>query len=402
MSFSAEQRPFMLRWFLPAVLVLAGIGLGTLAVRWLSDPANVSLQDFVEYWAAGRANARGDNPYEAAVLFGYEKQVSPDLTDAIMMWNPPWTLTVAIPFGVLPARVSHLPWLLLNLAILLGCADWLWRYYGGPARDRWLACVVALGFVPTFFVLRMGQISPLILLGVVGFLYFEQRGRWGWAGAVVALAAVKPHLVYLFAVALGLWALERRRWWIFLGGGLTLLGLMILPLACNPQVLQQYRHAMTHQPPQMLSPTLGALLRLAFGLHHLWLQLVPQFFGLAWLGIYWLRHRKDWVWAEQTPVLLLASFLTTSYGAWPFDHVVVLVAVIQAAVWVFQGRQQGMAGFALITLVGFDVLALLLMNIRWSDQYWYVWMTPMLLFSYLALRKQTFVLGRETVRPRCA
>jgi hypothetical protein len=307
-----------------------------------------------------------------------------------------------MPFGMLPARVSHLPWLVLHLAILLGCADWLWRCYGGPVRYRWIAWAVSLGFVPTFFVLRMGQISPLILLGVVGFLYFERRGHWTCAGAVVALAAIKPHLVYLFAAALLLWTLERRRWSILVGGAWTLLVMMILPLACNPELLQQYRYAMTHQPPQMLSPTLGALLRLAFGLDHLWLQFVPQVFGLAWLTIYWLRRRKTWVWAEQTPILLLASLLTTSYGAWPFDMVLVLVAVIQTAVWVFQSTKEGMLGFALMTLAGFNVLALMLMNVRWSDQYWYAWMTPMLLFSYLALRKQALASAGEPGRLRCA
>jgi hypothetical protein len=392
----------MLRWSFAGIVLLAAIGLAAMGARWLADPANVSLEDFVEYWAAGRANARGENPYSADVVFGYEKQVSPDLTEAIMMWNPPWTLTAAMPFGLLPARVGHLPWLLMHLVILVGCGDWLWRYYGAPARYRWVAWVVTLGFVPSFFVLRMGQISPVILLGVVGFLHFERRGQWACAGAAVALAAVKPHLVYLLAAALILWTLERRRWALLVGGSVALLALMILPLVANPHVLDQYRYAMTHQPPQMLSPTLGALLRLAFGLEHLWLQFVPQVFGLAWLGIYWLRHRKSWRWAEQTPVLLLTSFLTTSYGAWPFDLVVLLIPVMQAAAWVFANREQGMLGFALLTLGAFDVLALSLMNVHWSHQYWYVWMTPMLIFSYLVLRKQALAPTCLAVRPRCA
>jgi hypothetical protein len=388
MQCSVETNPPVRSWLFLLVLAVPATGLTLLGISQHVSPATASLEDFVEYWGAGRLNARGENPYDPQVLYCQEKEVSPHLTNAIMMWNPPWALSLVMPFAEMPASLGHGLWLLAQLILLLVCADWIWRYYGGARRDRWLALLVTLSFAPTFFLLHMGQISALILLGVVGFLHFEKRGQWMWAGAVAALVTIKPHVIYLFGAALVLWTMHRRRWTLVVGGALALGLLTVIPLAFNPQVLRQYREVMAADPPQMLSPTIGSLLRLGFGLDKLWLQFVPGLFGLSWLLCHWIRHRHHWVWAEQTPLLLFASFLTTSYGAWPFDLVVLLIPVLQVTVWCVRIQQSRMVAFALITLVGFDVLALLLRNIRWSDQYLHVWMTPMLLLGYLAIRRQ--------------
>jgi hypothetical protein len=376
-----------------ALLALAGLGMALVTLPWLTAREPFSLQDFVEYWGAGRLNAHGDNPYDPDLLFQQEREVSPELTNAIMMWNPPWTLAIAMPFGLLPARIGLVLWLGLQLSLILVSADFLWRYYGGETPQRWMAWLVSLSFVPTFMVLRFGQISPLVLLGMTGFLVCERNKLWGWAGACVVLAAVKPHVVILFGFAVLLWAWDRRRPWIIFGGAVALVLLTAIPLACNAHVLDQYREALGRRPPEMLSPTIGSLLRLAFGLDQLWLQYVPLSLGLVWLWVHWRRRRETWQWAEQTPVLLMASFLTASYGAWQFDLVVLLIPVIQASVWISQQRHPGTIGFALTALFGFDALALALMNIRWSEQYWHVWMTPMILCSYLALRKQAALVG---------
>jgi hypothetical protein len=351
-------------------------------------PFEADYQDFVEYWGAGHLNAAGENPYDADTLFEIERLASPALTEAIMMWNPPWTLTVAMPFSLLSPHLGHVLWLLGQAALMLFCADRIWLFYGAPASRRWLAWALCLGFTPVFFELRLSQISPLVLLGIVGFLHFERRGWDGLAGASLILASIKPQLVYLVGAAVFVWALERRRWRVLFGAAAALALLLVPPLACNPSVLWQYADTAAHRPPQMLSPTLGSVLRVLFGVEHFALQFLPTALGLVWLSWYWAHRRRTWVWANEMPILLLASFLTTSYGAWPFDHVVLLVPVLQAAAWAVESRRGPVIFFAAATYVAFDGMSLLLMNVSYTDYYLFAWMTPLLLFAYLAVRKQ--------------
>ncbi len=373
----------LLKWML--VLLLAGI------LAWqivhLVDPATASVDDFVEYWAAGRLNLTGGNPYAPEQLRALQVEVGlSEDSAAIVMWNPPWTLTVVMPFGLLSYPTGRLLWLGLHFALILACADWAWRFYGGPVRRRWLAWIVAITFAPSLFVLNMGQIGTLILLGVVGFLYFSEKEQWWLAGASAALIAIKPHLLYLFWAALLLWALSRRRWPVLLGGGLTGLAATAIPLAINPGVISQYLQALMSEPPfYWASPTLGSVLRLLFGLDRHWLQFLPSVVGLVWFTLHWRTHRHTWNWRDQMPLLLLVSIVTTSYG-WEFDQVVLLLAVMQAAVWVFNHDRRAVKGLVLTAHLTITILAMAV-NIVVGDAFWYVWLAPAFLVGYLILRR---------------
>jgi hypothetical protein len=178
--------------------------------------AALPLHDFVEYWAAGRLIVRGENPYDPARMEELERAAGRQ-ADGILMWNPPWALALVMPLGLLECRTAHLLWLLLNLAVLLGCADAQWRCHAGPNNLRPLAWLLALLFLPTSFALLAGQISPLLLLGATGFLCAERRRHDFLAGASAALLAIKPHLAYLFWIAILVWCV-RRRWKVLLGG----------------------------------------------------------------------------------------------------------------------------------------------------------------------------------------
>ena len=311
-----------------------------------------------------------------------------------MMWNPPWTLTVAMPLGWLDARLGQLIWLLLNLAVILFCADWTWTYYHGRSTYRWLPLALMLTFIPTTLVLRAGQIGPLILLGVVGFLHFEKQGRLLLAGAACVLIAIKPHLLFLFWIALMLWALgpwtdaraqaARARSRVLTGGMLTGLVATIVPILFNPEVCQQYWFAVTRHPPEeWVSLTIGAILRLLFGAGLLWLQLVPAIPALIWFGFHWRKHHANWAWGEQMPLLVLVSFLTTFYGAWPFDLVILLLPVIQVAVWAVEVKSLRMT--ALVMYLAIDLTAVIL-NAAKVTSIWFIWMTSTILACYLSLR----------------
>ncbi|MBX9622555.1 MAG: DUF2029 domain-containing protein [Gemmataceae bacterium] len=313
-----------------AGLVLAAASLLAEARQLLADPSVWPPDDFVEYWAAARLVLSGQNPYDPALLLPLQVAAGRDTAEAVMMWNPPWALAAVLPLGLLPAREAQLVWLAVNLAAVLYCGDRLWLRLGGSRGRRWLGWLIALGWVPTLFALQSGQIGPLLLLGAVLFLECERRGWYALAGAATVLLAVKPHLAYLVWLAVLFDPDGRRRWRAIAGGLAAGAAATLVPLAFDPRLLAEYADALGNRPPaQWASPTLGTVLRLAFGEHLFRLQFVPVAFGLGWFAWHRLRTGARWDWAAELPLLLLVSFVTAPYGAWPFDLVLLLPAVMR-------------------------------------------------------------------------
>jgi hypothetical protein len=338
---------------------------------------NLPLYDFAEYWAAGRLLAGGENPYDPARVGELEREAGRD-GEPLLMWNPPWTLPLVLPFGLLPARVAHLLWLLLSFGTVLAAADAAWIEFGGRSEGRGVAWFLAFSFVPTFLTLYLGQISAALLAGAVLFLHFERSGRDFRAGASTLLLAVKPHLFTFFWIALCLWAVGRRRWRVLAGGAAAGLAATLVAMAFDPAVLSHYREALTLTPPtQYRSPTLGTVLRLLFGEDRFALQFLAPLPGLVWFVPVWLRHRCSWDWGERLPGLLFASLLTAPYGAWPFDLVVLLAPLLRAAAAGGRSLPRGAAALYAAVNVGAAVCVM-----RRVDFFWWLWLTPALLATY--------------------
>jgi hypothetical protein len=393
------------------VLAATGIVMAGQVRLLLADPTVWPPDDFVEYWAAARLTLDGRNPFDEQLLLPLQQHAGRDTQDAIMMWNPPWALPAVLPLGLLPAREAQLLWLLVHLAVTGFCADRLWLLLGGNPARRWVGWAVALAFMPTVFALSSGQISPFLLLGAVLFLECVRRAdrdaRWEYlAGAATVLLAIKPHLAYLLWVGIGIDALTRGRWRVIVGGALTGVACAVLPLAFNPQVWHQYADAMGNRPPaQWLSPTIGTVLRLAFGAEYFRLQFVSVAAGLVWFAWYCWHNRNNWNWTEQLPLVLLVSFVTAPYGAWPFDMVLLLPAVFAMVVKNLtpqppslggKGEQDlapfppreggwglGSARFTLAGLVAVNLGCLVLNRCR-IGSFWFLWVSPAVLLLYAA------------------
>jgi hypothetical protein len=80
------------------------------------------------------------------------------------------------------------------------------------------------------------------------------------------------------------------------------------------------------------------------------------------------------------------SFATASYGAWPFDLVVLLLPVIQMALSAIGAHGRGVARASSVAWVLLNGLALAL-NLLHFESLWFVWMTPALLVCYYFLQR---------------
>src|SRR5262245_9624961 len=305
-----------------------------------SDPKYV--RDFVEYWAATRLLLTGNNPYGPQELFDLQRSVGWTDSIPLLMWNPPWTLSFILPFGLASFDVAQLLWLLLNTFIVFFCAKQLWLFYGGPPTAYRTAWLVVLTFAPAYLVLILGQITPLILFGLVGVLHCARNKHWKWAGTFTILVSIKPHLLYLFWIALVLWIIEKRQWQLMIGAAVSGFIAATIPLLFSSSVYTDYiqlnKTAKLPTPFDWQTPTMGQAARFFFAPEAVWLQFVPSLIGVFWLLFHWHKSKNQWEWSAQLPILIVASLATTSF-AWSFDYIVLLPAIIQAASRL-SGRQE--------------------------------------------------------------
>ena len=310
---------------------------------------SVPRHDFIEYWAAAHLLVKGQNPYSLDLMRELQQPLSQQNGEVLMVVSPPQVLTFLVPLGFLHSYVfARLLWLLLNAGTLVFAIALLWDLFGGEPSGLWIGLCTSALFFPVWHCLAVAQIGPFLLLGLVGFLWFESKGSPYLAGAALALTTAKPHLVYLVWLALLLWSIRKREIRVLAGAAVSILIALIATLILDPAAISQYLELVRSDYLWTYTAGAGGLLRSWFGPDKHFLQFAPMLPGLVALAYYWHRH-KSWVWLDQMPLLLTISVLTSAYG-WPFDEVVLLVPVIMLATKAF-GHEQT-RGQAVLWLIG--------------------------------------------------
>ena len=358
------------------------------AAFWIasSSTEQAGVSDFAAYWTAAHEVAAGRNPYDSDAILAAERRLGFAGNTPLVMRNPPWVIPFVAPLGLFSYEVARRLWFMICLALVLVSVDWLWRLYASAHGRVWIGWVVAGMFVPVATVLAIGQISPLILLGIAGFLHFEKKGWYGWAGASALLVTLKPHLVFLFWLALLLWCLRKKHWQTLgiLAGGLLLASGVAMLL--DSHIFRQYFELWGHAAIlQQSNPTPSGALGVILKSGGRWIGYAPVILATAWFLVHWIRAGTQWRWQEQLPILLLVSFVVTPY-AWFFDQAVLLPAILQVAAQWSDLPERKWLWPALIYL-GINLLTLEFIAAHHTF-FWYAWTAPAWLLFYLWQRWQ--------------
>ena len=347
----------------------------------------IPATDFVDFWAAARLLLTGGNPFSPAEVLELQRSVGLRAPEPLLMWNPPWALTLVLPFGAMEYVVSRFCWLLLHVMFILSSAQMLWAIYDRTGRRTYLPWIAALTLTPGWFVLLLGQLSPVVLLGIVGFLWCVQKQNWVLAGVATSLISAKPHLAYLFWIGLLFWVVRERRLALAMGAIVAISILAAVPAILDPavysQFIEMYRNPGQPTPFELPAPSLGSFLKLAVPHNNLPIQFLPPVAGALWFIWHWRRHRNGWNWPEQMPLILLVSVSTSAY-AWTYDYVVLLPAVIHGLVMARPGAVWH-KNPAVVFYGFFNVLYLGLKFVLVYD-YYYFWLAPAFLLTYLGAR----------------
>ena len=121
---AAPRSTGRLRLVIFSSALAAGLLFLVLQLSRLSDKSFLPVLDFAEYWAAGRLFVAHGNPYSWDAMLELEKSLGmePYLSETgeempLMMFNPPWTLVLIMPFAQASFAISRLLWFVFGLGL---------------------------------------------------------------------------------------------------------------------------------------------------------------------------------------------------------------------------------------------------------------------------------------------
>ena len=379
-----QKRPIRLGALILLLIILVYLGSKFFPFR---------MVDFTVYWSAGAVYLEGGNPYLPEQLISKQMETgwSREETDLMFYFYPPWTLLIFIPFGILAFQTAQTLWYLGSVSIVLLCARALWLFYKGSPGSILLGGAASLLFAPSIFALTFGQVSPLILLGLTGFLLFaakNDRRSDLIAGISTGLISLKPTMLFLFWPALLLWCLSRRRGYILLGLASALTVSQLLVTAFRPNILQDFLTFMASaEMTNWGVPTIGSWLRRIFGPNKIWLQFIPPVGGILWFLFFWLKEKDNWDWKEHLAYVCFGSIITTVY-TWSHDQVVLIPSILSVTA-AFTTLPNSTKGISVKILgIGWGVfnITIFMMHLSRDDSF-FIWQAPLILLFYLVAKR---------------
>jgi hypothetical protein len=280
-------------------VAISVLGAG-LVFNWFLAHDHLIVWDFHAPWLALRSmlhdglNPYGDEVTERIQLASYGRPAYSYEDQRAMAY--PLSITVFIgPLTGLPLPAAQGMWVLLLATALVAFVAVAPRATGWqpPLWLMALTTVFTLGLYPTVWAMILGQVSVLISTLVALAWWGLRSQRWVLAGICLALATVKPQMVFLLVPGVVVWALYQRRWQLMASFVGTLAAIVVLPMLWlrdwpSQWVQQSLRYASsTFFDPPLVVVTGSA-----------WASWPAAGLLLAW-AIYWWWH------ASQRDVLAL-------------------------------------------------------------------------------------------------
>jgi glycosyl transferase family 87 len=170
--------------------------------------------DFRSYYTSGRmvlAGVRSDF-YSPAVQFAWQHAWVPEMqapAELNPFRNPPFLAGLFAGLAWAPVELAFVVWFALNvglLCVLIAQTQSALSDRGARARRR--ALVLSVSFLPVIVTLLLGQVSLLLVIGMLGAWQAFRARRDGLAGLALALLLIKPQFLLLHALLL----VMHRRW----------------------------------------------------------------------------------------------------------------------------------------------------------------------------------------------
>ena len=253
----------------------------------------------------------------------------------IMAWNPPTLFVFLLPLAWVSFHNAKALWVIINLILVIISALMLLETYN-PAKTFGFTLSTLLFvilFPPIVSGLYMGQVTFLVLFGLVAFIYFAKKGLWFWAGTALVLTTIKPHLVILAGIYIAIFMIKEKQikgWMGLLVSGLICTGILFF---FRTEWINDLIGLSTIAPVNWLTPTIGGLLSYKgiteFG-RYLIILLVPLPILLA---LY-----SDKFSLEFSLALLTLITIPFTFFGWNYDQSMLLIPIVLVFTWLANSK----------------------------------------------------------------
>jgi len=353
--------------------------------------------DFISYWSTAHLLVTRGNPYDSQAIQTLQMQVYPEhYTDndyIVVSWNPPWLMLTLAPVALLAFEDAVPAWIFFNICIFGLAVFLLWKMLYGPEYHPGYIVALAAGFLffETLLTISMGQISSLVLIGLVLGVWCLRSNHDALAGAAFLLTTIKPQLTYLVWPLLLVWLIRQRRWRFFLGLSVAIGASVVMISILYPGWLLAYWKLMNSFPYSTVSTaTLGCLIDGLTGIkifRMAGILTLPLFVPLLRL----LDKKDDWT---AFNLALLVSVPLSPYG-FSFDHVVLLPAIVQMAIWLLKREIPPVQSHVFVICLLATYILRYLQRDPTIMTYLFVWQPFALCFIYLIIRKYRGLYGLQ-------
>jgi hypothetical protein len=331
--------------------------------------------DYLAYWSASHLLISGEHPYDHSALSTLEKSTI-SVTDPqgemfLNTWNPPWLILLMAPLGLLPYQLSALVWMSINTIIIGLTLIISWQICTGIQASRGILVVFLAGFLfgVTISYLLIGQITALVVLGMILFVWWQDHHSDRLAGAALLLATIKPQISYFFLLIVLIWIIRNRRWQIVLGFIYVTLFSLAVFWIIYPSWIHDYFILIKSMPYYSIyTSTIGSFIASVFHTKVFYFSAITLLFFIKPI----IRFLERAGWFTTMNIALLVSLPLSPFG-FTFDQIVILPSIVQIIAWLWNQQLPEKSSKIIIgSLILFYLFVLRMLAINGLKYYWFV------------------------------
>ena len=344
---------------------------------------NVGSKDVLQYRSAATLFLRGLNPYNKTLISDVQQKTwhGEPIAIPIIFYTPPMLLSLVFPMGLLSFKLSVYLWLSIMFALSLESCVLCYNLFESIRKEiRTVKLGLAfffLTFFPFYTSFYFGQLSPLLLFGLVLSLVCFDRGNRGvvnnfLGGLCLSVTSLKPHLLYLLYIYIFILSIREKKWKTLAGMMSGIIILMVFPVLYNPKIITYFFHSAKSPPVYWKSPTLGSFFQGMFQKHSVILRFIPTIIAGSLMTLFIFLSKRNLSKTTAIYYLLPLSLLTTPY-CWVYDQMLIAPAIFfifsrfQKTIYRWNSRQF-LVGILLILA---NIIGMLIPGK--SGQHVYVW-----------------------------